>query len=86
MRHKGALMERWQMGLKKSKAKSFRELLEKYIEIKGLDIIILLADGKEVELYKNRMIMDDELVTFDKNHSEKRIPLSEIKSVDLYAA
>ncbi len=74
------------MGLKKNKAKSFRELLEKYIEIKGLDIIILMADGKEVELYKNRMIMDDELVTFDKNHPERRIPISEIKSVDLYAA
>lgn len=68
------------------KSKSFKELLEKYLEIKGLDIIVLLENGLEVELYKNRSLINDMIVTFDKANKEKRIPLSQVKSVDLYAA
>ena len=71
---------------KKDRNKSFREQLKKYLDIKGLDIIIVLSNGIEVELYKNREIINDEIVTFDKTHSEKRIPISQIKSVDLFAA
>ncbi|HOW81558.1 MAG TPA: hypothetical protein PK573_03260 [Spirochaetota bacterium] len=64
----------------------FRELLKKYLEIKGLDIVILLADGKEIELNKNRILIDNEIITFDKGNREHRIPLSSVKSVELYAA
>ncbi len=70
----------------KKKSKSFRELLKTYLEIKGLDIIILMADGKEVELYKNRALVDNEIVTHDKFNGEKRIPLSKVKAIDMYAA
>jgi hypothetical protein len=71
---------------KKNKRKNFKQLLEKYLDIKGLDIIIILEDGKEIELYKNRSIIDDMIVTFDVDNGEKKIPISRIKSVDLYAA
>ncbi len=70
----------------KIKSKSFRELLEKYLEIKGLDIVVILNDGKEVELYKNREIIDDMIVTMDNYHNRQRIPISEVKSVDMFAA
>ena len=71
---------------KKIDKDKFRKLLSKYLDIKGLDIIIIMEDGLEIELYKNRSIVDDEIVTFDKSNSEKRIPISQIKSVDLFAA
>ena len=71
---------------KKIDKNKFRKLLSKYLDIKGLDIIILMEDGLEIELYKNRSIIDDEIVTFDKSNSEKRIPIAQIKSVDLFAA
>ena len=70
----------------KKRGKTFRELLETYLDIKGLDIIILLVDGNEVELYKNRALINNEIVTHDKLNGEKRIPLSKIKSIDMYAA
>ncbi len=68
------------------KNNKFRALLEKYIEIKGLDIIVVLKDGTEVELYKNRQIIDDMLVTIDNCDNSQNIPISDIKSVDMFAA
>jgi hypothetical protein len=73
------------MAQKKSKKNNFKNLLEKYLDIKGLDIILVLEDGDQIELFKNRKIVNDVLITSDK-FSEKRIPLSKIKAVDLYAA
>lgn len=70
----------------RKKPKSFKTVLEKYLKIKGLDIILVLEDGMEIELYKNRTLEDDVIVTFDTKHPERRIPLASIKSVDLYAA
>jgi len=74
------------MSQPKKRKKSFKELLEKYLVVKGLDIIVILEDGTEVELYKNRELIDDVIITMDKNKREKRIPLSEVASVDMYAA
>jgi len=70
----------------KMKNKSFRELLEKYLEIKGLDIVVVLNDGSEVELYKNREIIDDMIVTMDNYHNRQTIPIADVKSVDMFAA
>jgi hypothetical protein len=69
-----------------AKKNNFRKLLKKYLSIKGLDIIIILEDGSEIELSKNRALIDDVIVTFDVKNDEQRIPLSVVKSVDLYAA
>ncbi|MCU0847402.1 MAG: hypothetical protein MUD12_05900 [Spirochaetes bacterium] len=74
------------MAKTKNKKSNFRDLLRKYLDIKGLDIIIVTEDGREIELNKNRLLVDDEIVTFDKKNEEKRIPLSQIRSVDMYAA
>jgi len=70
----------------RKKRNNFRDTLEKYLDIKGLDIVVLLNDGNEVELYKNRMLIDDVIVTVDGSNKEFRIPISNIRSVDLYAA
>ena len=74
------------MAHKKSKKKNFKQLLSKYLDIKGLDIVIVLEDGNQVELYKNRSIVGDMIVTFDVDNGERKIPLKRIKHVDMYAA
>ncbi len=74
------------MAHRKAKKKNFKQMLAKYLDIKGLDIIIVLEDGNEIELYKNRTIEGDMIVTFDVNNGEKKIPLKKVKHVDMYAA
>ncbi len=66
--------------------RDFKEMLMKYINIKGLDIVVVLQDGTEVELLKNRSLIDDELISVEKGKGETRIKISQIKSVDLFAA
>ena len=68
------------------KPKNFKTMLQKYLDIKGLDIVVILEDGTEIELYKNRMIINDAIITLEKGKEELRIPLSQIKSVDCFAA
>jgi hypothetical protein len=65
---------------------NFKSLLNKYLDIKGLDIIVLLDNGKEIEIYKNRKLIKNEIVYSDKHNKELRIPIDKIKSIDLYAA
>jgi hypothetical protein len=69
-----------------TKKTNFKSLLNKYLDIKGLDIVVLLEDGKEIELYKNRKLIRNEIVYSDKTNKEFRIPINSIKSIDLYAA
>ena len=66
--------------------KSFKTMLQRYLDIKGLDMVEILEDGSEIELYKNRTIVDDVIITLEKGKGELRIPLSQIKSVDCFAA
>ena len=68
------------------KPRNFKTMLQKYLDIKGLDIVVILEDGREIELYKNRTIIDDTIITLEKGKGELRIPLSDIKSVDCFAA
>jgi hypothetical protein len=70
----------------KNRAKSFRDLLEKYLDIKGLDIVVILNDGTEVELYKNREIINDMIIAIDKSNKKQSIPIAAVKSVDMFAA
>jgi hypothetical protein len=65
---------------------NFKKMLEKYIAIRGLDIVVILTDGSEVVLFKNREIIDDVIITLEKGKGEKKISLSDIKSVDMFAA
>ena len=70
----------------KNRTKSFKDLLEKYLDIKGLDIVVVLNDGTEVELYKNRELIDDFIIAIDNNNKKQTIPLTSVKSVDMFAA
>ena len=68
------------------KKQSFKSLLDKYLAIKGLDIILLLKNGEKIELEKNRKMIRNEVVFYDANNNESRISLSCIQSVDFFAA
>ncbi len=71
---------------KAKKKKTFKEMLEMYLQIKGLDIIIQLENGIEIQLDKNRQLIDDMIITTINGKKEKKIPISKITAVDLYAA
>ena len=67
--------------------RDFKKLLKKYLSIKGLDIIVYLNDGEIIELRKNRALIKNEIIVRDKDETnEMRILISDIKSVELYAA
>ena len=68
------------------KGNDFKQLLDKYLGIKGLDIVVFMEDGKEVELHKNRRLEKNEIVYSDRTNKEMRIPLSSIQTIDFYAA
>lgn len=70
----------------KKKTSNFKNILKKYIDIKGLDIVVYLLDGNSIELNKNRMLDHDEIVVKDSHNREQRIPLASVKSIDLFAA
>ena len=67
-------------------SKNFITMLKKYLAIKGLDIVVILKDGSEIELFKNRELIDNVIITLEKGKGEKKINLSDIKSVDMFAA
>jgi len=71
---------------KKETGNRFHSLLKHYLSIKGLDIIVILKDGKRIELHKNRSMTQDEIVVTDRHNREMRIPIAAIKSIDLFAA
>ncbi len=68
------------------KVTDFKQLLDKYLSIKGLDIVVFMDDGKEVEIHKNRRLEKNEIVYSDRTNKELRIPLSMIQTIDFYAA
>ncbi|MFW6365333.1 MAG: hypothetical protein ACOC2H_02530 [Spirochaetota bacterium] len=63
----------------------FKDMLSKYIDIKGLDIVVYLKNGSSIELNKNRDLVNDEIIMRDKRNSETRIPISHVSSIDLFA-
>ncbi len=68
------------------KSHDFKYLLDKYLSIKGLDIVVLMHNGKEIELHKNRRLEKNVIVYSDRSNNELRIPLSGVESIDFYAA
>lgn len=70
---------------KKIKSYSFVNQLKKYISIKGLELVIHLVNGEIIELQNNVRLEKNNIIVKNKNN-EYQIPLSDIKSIDLYAA
>jgi len=71
--------------MKKARSNDFIKQLKKYISIKGLEIVIHLVNGEVIELQNNVRLEKNNIIVRNKNR-EFHIPISDIKSIDLYAA
>ncbi|TGK08749.1 hypothetical protein EHO60_14310 [Leptospira fletcheri] len=67
-------------------AKKFRSTLERYINYRGIDIILTLKDGTVIELDKNRRIDGEFVIKNGQFGIEATIELREIQKAEFYAA
>lgn len=72
--------------MQEEKQRKFRETLERYINYRGIDIVLVLKDGTTIELDKNRKLDGDVIIRNGKEGIQARIEISEIKRADFYAA
>ena len=68
------------------RADEFKKTLERYINYRGIDIILHLKDGTVIELDKNRIMDGDVVIKKGKEGIVARIELETIKKADFYAA
>lgn len=71
--------------MKKSNKNEFVEKLKKYITIRGIEFEIQLYNGKKF-FFKNNLELKNNNLIAKLSKNEIKIPISEIKSINLYAA
>ncbi|TGK18970.1 hypothetical protein EHO61_08675 [Leptospira fluminis] len=67
-------------------AKKFRSTLERYINYRGIDIILTLKDGTVIELDKNRRLDGEFVIKNGQFGIEATIELREIQKAEFFAA
>ncbi|EMK01611.1 hypothetical protein AB3N61_08555 [Leptospira sp. WS58.C1] len=70
----------------KDRAKRFKDTLERYINYRGIDIILTLKDGTVIELDKNRKMNGDVVIKNGDFGIEAEIEISSIQKADFFAA
>lgn len=68
------------------KRKVFRKVLSRYVNYRGIDIILYLKDGTIIELDKNRRIEGDSVIKNEKEGNITRIAFAHIKKAEFFAA
>lgn len=68
------------------KKELFKKTLERYINYRGIDIVLHLKDGSVIELDKNRLMNGDIVVKNDKDGVQIEIELENIQKADFFAA
>ena len=70
-----------------TKKDKFNRLLHKYIEFRGIDIVLYLRSGEVIELDKNRCIQGEFVVKKNSRQQvEQLIPIVDISKADFFAA
>ncbi|EPG75244.1 hypothetical protein LEP1GSC050_1537 [Leptospira broomii serovar Hurstbridge str. 5399] len=64
----------------------FRDQLERYVNYRGIDIVLHLKDGSVVELDRNRRLVGEEIVYFPDKLNASKVPLTMISKADLFVA
>ena len=64
----------------------FKQTLSRYVNYRGIDIILHLKDGSVVELDKNRRIDGDYVIKNTKEGGISRIEISSIQKAEFFAA
>lgn len=72
--------------MEKQISPNFKRILSRYINYRGIDIILYLKDGTVIELDKNRKIDGDVVIKNGKEGIVARIELADIRKADFYAA
>ncbi|GIX41062.1 MAG: hypothetical protein KatS3mg129_0795 [Leptospiraceae bacterium] len=66
--------------------KEFEKQLLKYLQFKGIDISIQLADGKIIHLNKNRSFDKGYIINYTKKGVEEKIPIKSVTKAEFYIA
>jgi hypothetical protein len=64
----------------------FKQTLSRYVNYRGIDIVLYLKDGSVIELDKNRRIEGDFVIKNEKEGIISKIQLSTIQRADFFAA
>ncbi len=65
---------------------NFKKILSRYVNYRGIDIVLYLKDGTVVELDKNRKLDGDVVIKNGKEGIVARIEISDIRKADFFAA
>lgn len=65
---------------------NFKKILSRYVNYRGIDIVLYLKDGTVIELDKNRKLDGDVVIKNGKEGIVARIELSDIRKADFFAA
>lgn len=68
----------------KLSSKNFEKELLKYINFRGIEIMVELVDGNIIHLNKNRTYEKGYIINFNKKGSEERIALKSIKRAEFF--
>ncbi|EMJ77994.1 hypothetical protein LEP1GSC016_1001 [Leptospira borgpetersenii serovar Hardjo-bovis str. Sponselee] len=67
-------------------AEKFKNTLARYIDYRGIDIILHLKNGTVIELDKNRRLNGDVVIKNGKSGVVAQIEISEIQKAEFFAA
>lgn len=73
----------WRWVLKLS-SKNFEKELLKYINFRGIEILVELFDGSVIHLNKNRTYQKGYIININKKGLEERIALKSIKKAEFF--
>ena len=65
---------------------NFKKILSRYVNYRGIDIVLYLKDGTVIELDKNRKLDGDVVIKNGKEGIVARIELSDIRKAGFFAA
>lgn len=68
------------------KSTNFKTVLSRYVNYRGIDIVLYLKDGRIIELDKNRKMDGDSVIKNSRDGTVDKIALSDIKKADFFAA
>ncbi len=66
--------------------REFLKQLSRYIQYRGIDIVLHMRDGSTVELDKNRRMDGRMIICHSRTGGQEFIPVDDIRSAEFFAA
>ncbi|EKR62923.1 MULTISPECIES: hypothetical protein [Leptospira] len=64
----------------------FKNQLERYINYRGIDIVLYLKDGSRVELDRNRKMVGEQVVYFPSKNLTSAVEIASISRAEFFVA